>query len=188
MIIINSLSFSRIHYESTIFCDFIILSTIFLRFHYKSIIFFVNSLWIHYRFGDFTMDSQSLLRFRHDFLSRYNFLSFFSRCYQVSYCLFCDSAINSLHLPRIHFDVTLMIANKLWLYYDYDQFILNSLSFSGTLYLIHYSDFCEFTSISHWLTRIYSEFTMNLRYFREYTMNPLSLLRIHYQSMIFTRF
>ena len=49
----------------------------FLRFHYKSIIFFVNLLWIHYRFDDFTMDSQSLLRFRHDFLSRYNFLSVF---------------------------------------------------------------------------------------------------------------
>ena len=138
------------------FCDFTISQLSFSWIHYESTIVLAISLWIHNLFCDFAMIS---------YLAIISYL--FSRCYQVSYCLFCDSAINSLHLPRIHYDVTLMIANQLSLYYDYDQFILNSLSFSGTLYLIHYSDFCEFTLIAYWLTRIHSELTMNLRYFRE---------------------
>ena len=87
--IIISLSFTPIHYESSIFCDLIISSTIFCDFtmsqlsfswiHYESTIVLAISLWIYNFFCDFAMIS---------FLAIISYL--FSRCYQVSYCLFCD--------------------------------------------------------------------------------------------------
>jgi len=89
----NSLSFSWIHYEFTIFSQIHYLfgevtmnKLSFSQIHYEFTIFFANSLWINYLFRKFTIYLAKLLWIHY---------------------LFREFTMNSLSFSRIHYEFTM---------------------------------------------------------------------------------
>ena len=130
----NSLSVTRIHYESIIvfaylllkndrFREFTINSLSIALIHFECTIYFaktisififvINSLWIHYQLRASTMYPLSFSRFYHPLRK------------------FC---MNSLLFSRIHFEFTIFFANSLWIHYLFREYTTNSLSLSRNNY------------------------------------------------------
>ena len=84
MIIVSSQTFDN-NFDDSIYIKWI---------SYKSIVFFVNALWIHYLYGDFTLIHYS---FNDLTLNSLSFPSIF-----LKYC-FREFTINLISLSQIHF-------------------------------------------------------------------------------------
>ena len=65
---LNPVSFSRIHYESTLFRKFSINSLPVSPLHFEYSIFFANLLWIRFLFCEFAMDSLFNTRIHFEYL------------------------------------------------------------------------------------------------------------------------
>jgi len=109
----NSLSVSRIHFESTIFLE----KPLWIR--YETIL---KSLWIHYLLSDFSLDSLSFFANTLSVL-RINLEStiFSAKPLWIRY----EFAMKSLWN---HFEFTICFAISLWIHYLFREFTLNPLS------------------------------------------------------------
>ena len=115
-------SFSRIHfeltvfpakyYEYTIYCELTIDPLSFQRIHCEFTISYVNSLWIHNLCREFTIESLSPnTRWIH-FSELRIYLLFFSRSDYLSIIFFS----NFITISRNHSEFTINFANLLWIY------------------------------------------------------------------------
>ena len=127
---LNWLSYSRNHYEYTIFCEINMnslsvslnhLKSIFLLNHYKITICLAISLWKHYLLREFSMNSLSAEQFL------FEFTIFFANSPWIPF------------FPRNHYKFTILFPKSLWIHYFFAKsiwilyllrdFTLNSLFF-----------------------------------------------------------
>ena len=178
-------SFERIHYRFTIYLanllwihyllreftgdslidrEFTLNLLSFSWIQYVPIICFANLLWIHYLLREFTRDPFicRVLTLNLLFLSRIHsqFIIFVANPLSIHY-LFREFSMDPLIFSRIHFEFTISFAYTRWIHYVIRQFATLSVSRS-----IHYYFF--------------RKFTLYLLSFREITMDPSSVLWIHY--------
>ena len=104
----------------------------------------------------------------------------------------------SLYISRIQNEFTLYFTNKLWIYYLFHGFTMNLLSFARinydcTIFWRIQWIFYEYTVFIANLIRIIGVFRgitsyslWNYNFLREFTLNSLSILRIHYLWRDFT--
>jgi len=147
----NSLSFSRIHFEIPIIFED----------PFEFIIFFTNYVSIDYLFRDFTWNSLSVSRFHRRFTTN-----------------IANSLGNHNLLSQIQFGFTSWFANWFMSHCYFLDSILNSLS-ATAIYSIK--------NLYKSRLRIYFQLTINfinslrIHYlFREFTLNSLSVSRIHF--------
>ena len=99
---VKSLDVSQIHY---LYHRFTINSLSFLQIHYESIIFFVDSLWFYYLFGEFSMNSIFFREFTTFFVHSL-WIQLVCREYTMNTSriyLFHEFTIDSLTFLRIHY-------------------------------------------------------------------------------------
>ena len=104
----------------------------------------------------------------------------------------------SLYISRIQYEFALYFTNKLWIYYLFHGFTMNLLSFARinydcTIFWRIQWIFYEYTVFIANLIRIIRVFRditsyslWNYNFLREFTLNSLSILRIHYLWRDFT--
>ena len=110
------------------------------RIHFRFIICYANSLFIHYHFREFTLNSKFSREFTMNSLSviriHYRFITFFANSLWFHYH-FRKRNMNWLSVKRNHFEFAIYFANILLNHYLSCEFIMNLLFFSRK--------YCEFT-------------------------------------------
>ena len=149
----------------------------FRKINYKFIIYFANSIWIHYHFWEFYMNTLFFTR------SHYEFIFFIAYWVQI-HVMFREFTIDFANVPlssknslssRIHYHYLFW----LWIYYLFRKFTFlfaNSLSFSRLNYKFTFF-FKEFTIYFANQVRI---LVVVSRIFYKFTLFFANILRIHY--------
>ena len=159
----NSLSYSRIKYQFTVFA---------------------KTLWIPYLLREFTMNLLRVSRFT------MNSLSFSQNNYKLTICfailirihlMFPAFTMNSVGVSRIYFQFNIYFANSLWIRFVFRESTLDLLSISWIHCLYR-----EFNKNTQSVSRIYFIFIEIIIFLREFTLNSLSIWRIHYLWHEFT--
>ena len=109
----NSLSFSRIHYQFTIF----LAHSLWLHW------FFAYSTWIYYFFRESTITSLS------------------NRELTMNPLIFCVLTLNFLSISRIHYGSFLFLAYSLWIHYLFDELSPSRIHYEFLIFFIHYQFF-----------------------------------------------
>ena len=141
----------------------------------------LNSLWIHFVFYEYTVNSLSNRELTRNspFFCEFIMNSVFVP--RINY-MFRDHSMNSLSVSRIRYESTIYFANSLSISRKYLEF---SIFFENILWINYLMGDSEFALYS----ATYFEFTMNSlcfsRIYCEFTVRSLSISRIHYQLNIF---
>jgi len=167
----NSLSVSRIHFESKVFRQ---------------------TLWINFLLRDITMNELSISWFYYEYtICLANLLWI--------YYLLREYTKNSLSASRFHYEYTICLSNSPWIHYFFRDINMNSLSTSRFLFefilffRIHYL-FFEFTLNPRSLAKpLWFRLEITLKsleihhLFRECPMDSLSASRFLFEFILFFR-
>jgi len=155
-IIMNSLYFSQIYFEITMF-----LANSPWIHH-----LFANILWAQYLFRDLTINSSFFSQTHSQFSFFPEFTIFLANSQWIHYFVL-----------RFHYEAPIICV---WIHYQFLDLTINAL-FVRFITM----DSLAITLYDYELTNGSAEFTMNSLSFREFTMNSLSFSRIHYKNTIF---
>ena len=108
--------------------------------------------------------------------------------FSIIYKKFSFWSAISLSISRIHYEFTVCFGNSFWINYLFREFTLNPISVSWVRHLFRrkcheFTIFFSNLQFIHYLYRFTIFLTMNLLFFREYTMNLL-LFTITHESFI----
>ena len=168
---LNPVSFSRIHYESTLSQ----IHYLFLDFTFDILSF--SLIYCKFAFFSFEFAMDSL------FNTRIHLFCFANSIYIKN--VFREIGLNQRSISRIHFEYTISFVNFRWIHYLFRKFTLTSL-FTSRMYLnplflswIHYK-FAFLFKFS-----IYFADWIRIGFFGEETMNSLLVSRIIYELSLF---
>ena len=135
---------SRIYSEFTIFFSNSLIS----RIHKKITCCLANSLsnreltlntlWIHYRFRELTMNSLTISSMNSltIFLSHYELTIFFANSFWIHFFFQIHYLFGKLSITQIHYELTINIANFVRIFVVFRGFTINSLCVSQIHYRI----------------------------------------------------
>ena len=97
------------------------------QIRFTSTIFFANSAWTNYLFREIIMNSP--FSKNHYLFRKSTMNSLFISRINYELLFFCEFTTISLSVPRIHFELTICLANTIWIYHLCREFTLNLLFF-----------------------------------------------------------
>ena len=133
-----------------------------------------NSLWIHYWFREFTLNSLSYSRNQYKITIFFAISLWIYSIFRIQY-LFCEFTLNPRSFSN-HYDFDM---KSLWNHYAFTIFFTFSLRIH---HLFRECTICFANSL--WFHYLLRDFSLNSLFFPEFTFNSLSASRFQYEFTI----
>ena len=128
---IDLLSLSKIRHWSFIFFESSMNSLSVTRIHYESIFLFTNLLWFHCQIREFTINSLSVTQIRYGFIIFVaDWLWIDYREFTMNNFLFCEFTYHFLCIHNLFRELTMYSLSVTRIYYGFITYFPNSLRIS----------------------------------------------------------